>query len=99
MFHRLYRLGGLRSSLRGCGYLRVVTLAACFTATSDVAYPESSQDGEGREPRSATSQEADKVGYPVRDWGKYLEPTRGEILVPRGKIQAWERSPSGLQRT
>ena len=96
MFHRLYRLGGLRSSLRGCGYLRVVTLAACFMATSDVAYPEASQDGEGREPHSATSQQAGKVVYPVRDWGKYLEPSHGEILVPRGNIQAWERSPSGL---
>ena len=63
---------------------------------SDVARPEASQDGEGSEPRSATDQQADKVEYLERDWGKYLEPSHGEILVPRGKIQAWERSPSGL---
>lgn len=96
MFHRLYRLGGLRSCLHGCGYLRVVTLAACLMATSDVAYPEASQDGEGSAPRSATSQQADKVVYPMRDWGRYLEPSHGKILAPRGNIQAWERSPSGL---
>lgn len=96
MFKRLCRLGGLRSSLLGCGCLRIVTLAACFIAMSDVAYPDASQDGEGSEPRSATGQQADKVEYPVRDWGKYLEPSHGEILVPRGKIQAWERSPAGL---
>ena len=37
-----------------------------------------------------------QVLYPRQDWGKYLEPPCGEILVPRGNIQAWERSPSGL---
>ena len=96
MLKRLYRLGRLRSSLPGCGCFCIVTLAACFIATSDVAYLEGSQDGEGSEPRLATGQQADKVEYPVRDWGKYLEPSHGEILVPRGNIQAWERSPSGL---
>lgn len=94
-FQRLTRLGGHRSSRLGW-YLRFVTLATCFIAMSDVARPEASQDGEGSEPRSATDQQADKVEYPERDWGKYLEPSHGEILVPRGKIQAWERSPSGL---
>ena len=96
MLRRLYHLSGFSSSLLGCGNLRVVTLAACCIAMSDVAYPEASQDGEGSEPRSATGHQADKELYPVRDWGKYLEPSHGEVLVPRGNIQAWERSPSGL---
>ena len=49
----------------------------------------------GGEPRSATGQQ-EEVVYPKRDWGQYLEPSHGDILVPRGKIQAWERSPSGF---
>ena len=96
MIQRLYHLGVPRSSLFGCGLLRVATLAACFIAMGDVAHLRGSPDGEGSEPRTDTGQQADKVVYLKRDWGKYLEPSLGEILVTRGKIQAWERSPSGL---
>ena len=98
MFQWLYRLGGLRSGLLGCGYLRVATLVVCFIAICDVAYPADGQVGEGSEQRPAMGQQADREVYRVEDWGKgiYLKPSRGAILVPRGKIQAWERSPSGL---
>lgn len=97
-FQRLLRLGGLRSVLLGCGYLRGAILAACLMAMGDVAYPADGQGGEGSEPRAATGQQAGRVEYPMQDWGKgkYLELPHGEIVVPRGKIQAWERSPSGF---
>ncbi len=96
VFQRLFRLGGTWAGLLGGGYLRVVTLAACFIAMGAVAHLRGSPDGEGSGPRTDTGQQADKVVYPKRDWGKYLQPSHGEILVPREKIQAWERSPSGF---
>lgn len=96
VFQRLFRLGALCAGLLGGGYLRVATLAACFIAMGDVAYLQGSPDGEGSEPRTDSGQQVDKVAYPPQHWGKYLKPSRGEILVPRGRIQAWERSPSGF---
>ena len=98
MFQLLYHLGGLRSSPLARGFLRFVTLAACFIVMGDVACPADNLDGEGGEPHSGTSQQADREVYRVEDWdkGMYLKPSRGAILVPRGNIQAWERSPSGL---
>lgn len=96
VFQRLFRLGGLWAGLLGGAYLRVATLALCFIAMGDVAYLQGSPHGEGSESRPDTGQQVDKVMYPPQDWGKYLKPSRGEILVPRGRIQAWERSPSGF---
>lgn len=96
MFQLLNCLGALRSRLLGRGFLRVATLAACLVAMGHSAYLQGCGDGEGSEPRPDTGQHADKAEYPKRDWGKYLNPSCGEILVPRGKLQAWERSPSGF---
>lgn len=96
VFQWLHQLGRLRISGVGRGYLRIVTLAACFIAMEDVAHPADSQDGEGGAPRPDTGQQAEPAMYPKQDWGKYLEPPCGEILVPRANIQAWERSPSGF---
>lgn len=92
----LRQLGKLRSSRVGSGYLRTAKLAVCFITMGALAYPADSQDGEGGEPRPDTGQQAELTLYPKQDWGKYLEPPCGEILVPREKIQAWERFPSGF---
>lgn len=71
-------------------------LAASLFVMGDIAYPADGKEGDVREPTSATGQQVRKAEYPMEEWGRYLEPSHGEILVPRGRIQAWERSPSGF---
>lgn len=98
MFQHLHRRHGLGNSLLGRRCIHASVLAACFIAIAGVAYSQAGQEVAESVSRPDTGQhtKATDSEYPREAWGKYLNPSRGEILVPRGKIQAWEKFPSGL---
>lgn len=98
MFQWLDQLNGLANSFLGCGSMRISALVACFVAIAGASCSQARQEVGASVSRSDTREQADSTEseYPKGSWGKYLKPSRGEILVPRGKIQAWEKFPSGL---
>lgn len=98
MVQRLHRRHSLGNRFLGRRALQTSVLLACFIAIGGVAFSQASQDVEASVSPSGTGQPASTTDseYPREAWGKYLNPSRGEILVPRGKIQAWEKFPSGL---
>ena len=97
-FQRLDQLNGLPNSILGCRSMRISALVACFIAITGASCSQGRQEVGASGSRLDTGEAADSADseYPKEAWGKYLKPSRGEILVPRGKIQAWEKFPSGL---
>lgn len=94
--HRRHRLG---NSLLGRRFMHASVLVVCFIAIVGVAYSQVGQEVVASVPQPDTSQTPNTTdSYPKEEWGKgkYLNPSRKSILVPRGKIQAWEKFPSGL---
>ena len=97
LLHRRHRLG---NSLLGGRFMHTSVLVACFIAIAGIGYSQVGQEVGASVPRPDTGQQPDTSAskYPKEEWGKgkYLNPSRKAILVPRGKVQAWEKFPSGL---
>ena len=99
MFQQMHRRHRLGNSLLGRRFMHTSLLVACFIAIAGVAYSQVGQEVGASVPRPDTGQQLKTTdSYPKEEWGKgkYLNPSRKAILVPRAKIQAWEKFPSGL---